>query len=891
MAELAETSASMATVKSLPTLKEPPGGQSLEDFNFTLTGSLDEFHRGKRRLVKSLYGARWSRTSRFLPPRDTSTSAGNSVQDPRSMTLKSTSSSSSCSLQSYVCSYWPSHFNRQSVIMVPVGSPASEDPGCLTVSCDLRAWSNELADKKAYLVAYDADKLRTIARGMAMDARAASEGWMALECLCSNKVPLRHPQEEVSLTLLPDVIQSVSRSSDFTAMLRVILIPKVGKAHCKAIGDAVTLKLKARSSDAAGEDSYRRFGTKPLSRPSRFANQLSDEGLVGLLDALKAAASGRGLVDETEEAIKQMCAHPEWWERLPKNLSDQAVVAALKVLRAAATQRGLEDGSADLLGQMSDLWEQLPKLLSDASLKEALRLMEEAAKSRGLFPENGATPVQQVAEQVESLQQLPEALTDENLQLLSEAVAAKMRERGLAEDPEVAREMERQAEERRQELERETLAVLVQKAKEEAAREAEDAVKEAERKAEEAVKEAEAAKQEAAVKEERIAKAEEEAHRLLEKEQSMEVALQEAEKRAEEEASRIAALEAERAQEEEAHRTAQVERAETEAALAEAQKQAEEAAQKLHEEESKRAEAEQEIQLLKEQTSASETLAETASHQALEETTSQALTEETTSQAGLSTIGCDLGATRTKVKVLVHKAMDMPSSEFGGKPDSKVVCYVADRPDCKFHTDVVKKSSEPEWEQQHTFDSIALEDDLEFEVWSGNSVLGTGTLQSKQFRPNGFDGEVHLSRKKGITLLGKRKEATLRLSVGIEILPMPVVGPRLFVKVVSAQDLKPAKLLRRRPQCVCWIPGKPLSRFKTPGKQKSLNPVWNVEAEISDYQLGDPLEFHVESDGHPLGTVRVEDEQIMQGFDGDLLLTGEGSTANSLLKARIHVLM
>mmetsp|Transcript_12563 Transcript_12563/g.28381 ORF Transcript_12563/g.28381 Transcript_12563/m.28381 type:complete len:969 (+) Transcript_12563:59-2965(+) len=928
----------------------------------SMDGSLSSFNKGTKGLVDSLYGARWARSSRSFvkrPKSSTQLSAG----EPQ----ESSTAGSTANFRAYVSSYWPCHFNRHCVIMIPVGAgaAANQDPGSVTVSCDLRAFRAELEDKRAYLVAYDADKLRTIGRGQGLDARSASDGWIALECLCSKKVPLRHPVEEVTLALEPDLSQH--NDAEFTAMLRIVLLPKSGKKmECKAIGDALTLKLRRQGSDDKASERRRR-----IHRPSRFVGQLTDEGLVGLLEALQSAAAERGLENSIQQAFRELCKHEEWWEHLPPNLADEALVSALKAFRKAAQERGLDDGSEDMSAQLANLWTHLPELLSDSSLAEALKLLQEAARARGMVPSEA------------ELMQHPELLTDEQLQVLSQRVADAMKTRGISDEaiaPEVLLEAQRQAEEARREAERQAAAAaqqavateerrklleqetqdLVRQAREaalreaearqeaeatreavrreaeEVARKAEEAVREAEKRAQEARTEAERkaedakldaehraaeakaaaeeARRDAAEKEARIARAEEEAQRIL----AMEAALQEAERKVEEEAKRIAELEHKHHDDEEALRIAREDtekqrleaaqqvgaaKAAAEAALVEARKEAQDAMQKMHEEESKRRQAEEENHILKEKSKSSlgiqgtQDLSATGSGKLSvnEDPEGDAMSDSGSVITGKSNVGLDLGATRTKVKVVINSAMDLPAADLGGKSDPYVVCYVPDRPDCKFQTDVVKKSLQPTWDQQHTFDSVALEEPLEFEVWDHNvgrphSLLVSGTLEPESFRPNGWEGELEMSRKRVMTLLGPRKEIHCRLAIGVEILPMPVTGPRLFVKVCSAHELKPNKLLRRRPQCTCWIPGKPFSRFKTPGKQKTLNPTWNIEAEVSDYQLGDPLEFLVESEGNPLGSVRVEHEQILEGIDGYLELTGEGSAGKSRVKVRIHVL-
>jgi len=210
----------------------------------------------------------------------------------------------------FVSSYWRSHFNRPSIIMVPIQSNSGPSPqqqtqpNTLRVLCDLRGWRAELKDKQAFLVAYDADQLRSVARGCGMDGRVASASWVALECLCAEKVPLKHACEEVSIKFDPFL-------SAKQVLLRIGIGPK-GKplSDWTAIGDSVMVRL----STAVGETHADRVDAQ-LPGPSE------PEAAVNL--------------------IKQLCTHKNWWSDLPDQLSDDDLCQALETLKAAAKVRGL----------------------------------------------------------------------------------------------------------------------------------------------------------------------------------------------------------------------------------------------------------------------------------------------------------------------------------------------------------------------------------------------------------------------------------------------------------------------------------------------------------------------------------------------------------------------
>lgn len=74
-----------------------------------------------------------------------------------------------------------------------------------------------------------------------------------------------------------------------------------------------------------------------------------------------------------------------------------------------------------------------------------------------------------------------------------------------------------------------------------------------------------------------------------------------------------------------------------------------------------------------------------------------------------------------------------------------------------------------------------------------------------------------------------------------------------------------------------------------------VDPVWKEEAEVTDYQLGDALEFNVwdadaDDQSELLGTARLECEHFdVNGFNGELALSSEAQTSTAYLKVRVRV--
>lgn len=124
--------------------------------------------------------------------------------------------------------------------------------------------------------------------------------------------------------------------------------------------------------------------------------------------------------------------------------------------------------------------------------------------------------------------------------------------------------------------------------------------------------------------------------------------------------------------------------------------------------------------------------------------------------------------------------------------------------------------------------------------------------------------------------------------------PCSQIGAKapLRVRILGARGLR----ARRRgpasePFCVCEIPLKPGSKISTPVLSNTLDPVWNFEADIPNYAIGDSLNFTVYDQDHSgfgeqdivLGVARLTHSEFhAAGFSGELPLSGVGSSSGFL---------
>lgn len=249
----------------------------------------------------------------------------------------------------------------------------------------------------------------------------------------------------------------------------------------------------------------------------------------------------------------------------------------------------------------------------------------------------------------------------------------------------------------------------------------------------------------------------------------------------------------------------------------------------------------------------------------------------------------------------------------GGTSDPYCCCEVLGKPDTKFQTKHISKTLEPQWNEEHEIEDYEQGDPLEFTVFDydegSNDLLGKATLGSSHFdREGGFEGNL------GLRESAAKVAATLLVKV--EVLPpllpeaprISVHGSRLLVTVFRAKGLRAAdinvmgKLRGGRgtsdPYCCCEVLGKPDTKFQTTHINKTLEPEWNEEHEIDDYEPGCPLEFrvfdHDQGSGDDLlGRVTLFSNYFDRegGFEGELRLRESGTQGPAAkLFVRVEVL-
>jgi len=127
---------------------------------------------------------------------------------------------------------------------------------------------------------------------------------------------------------------------------------------------------------------------------------------------------------------------------------------------------------------------------------------------------------------------------------------------------------------------------------------------------------------------------------------------------------------------------------------------------------------------------------------------------------------------------------------------------------------------------------------------------------------------------------------------------LPSISPPLRITINSARGLRNADWLpgtgKSDPYCTCEVQGKlDLQKIKTKVTNDDLNPVWDHEAEIPGYTVGDALVFNVYDYDFPgpddlLGTVTLPSHTFVPGgFDGELQLADVGEGGSAFLSIRI----
>mmetsp|Transcript_69036 Transcript_69036/g.173969 ORF Transcript_69036/g.173969 Transcript_69036/m.173969 type:complete len:549 (+) Transcript_69036:184-1830(+) len=237
---------------------------------------------------------------------------------------------------------------------------------------------------------------------------------------------------------------------------------------------------------------------------------------------------------------------------------------------------------------------------------------------------------------------------------------------------------------------------------------------------------------------------------------------------------------------------------------------------------------------------------------------------------------------RCRLKISLIRARDLRAADFnftGGKSDPYCTCELFGRPQTQIKSDIIKKTLDPEWNYDGVIESCRAGDDLEFcvydfDVVGDDDLLGKAILEYDAFYPFGYEGDLTLEHP-------KKKDSAI--TVKIQCIPLREDDedkPRCYVKIHKAESLRAADWGGSSdPYVITRVPGKTQSKFRTKVIRNTINPEWDEEDEIIDYEMGDDLEFVVYdwdrmSADDELGRIKLEaGEFLPNGYSGWLQLT------------------
>jgi len=236
------------------------------------------------------------------------------------------------------------------------------------------------------------------------------------------------------------------------------------------------------------------------------------------------------------------------------------------------------------------------------------------------------------------------------------------------------------------------------------------------------------------------------------------------------------------------------------------------------------------------------------------------------------------------LQITIESASNLYNSDgiLAGKSDPYVIVEVPGQEDMKFVTPVIANNLNPVWNFTGEIKGFMDGDVLRFTVMDSDTFpkpdqfLGKCALSAQDFYPQGLKAELALTESK--------TEATLK--VIIAVLGNVAAPQTLSVNIVRARNLYNADGIlagKSDPYCICTVPGKKTSQFKTPTKNNSLEPEWQYAGKIYDFAACDSLEFQVwDSDTFPkpdqlLGKVLLSPHDFLKhptGPAGEFPLTG-----------------
>jgi len=170
----------------------------------------------------------------------------------------------------------------------------------------------------------------------------------------------------------------------------------------------------------------------------------------------------------------------------------------------------------------------------------------------------------------------------------------------------------------------------------------------------------------------------------------------------------------------------------------------------------------------------------------------------------------DSGATPLKVTIISARGLRdadwMPGS---GTSDPYCICEIPDKPNAKFQTPVVDNNEAPVWNYEEIMEEYAVGDNLVFTVYDQDTVgkgdcLGTVTLASEHFFPDGFEGDVPLNDA------GKGVEAFLTVRVEPQAPALPAADAAAAEAAFNAIDSNHDGVITRQEFTTTTVGGVPL---------------------------------------------------------------------------------
>jgi len=249
------------------------------------------------------------------------------------------------------------------------------------------------------------------------------------------------------------------------------------------------------------------------------------------------------------------------------------------------------------------------------------------------------------------------------------------------------------------------------------------------------------------------------------------------------------------------------------------------------------------------------------------------------------------------VRVKILAANELQKKEWLPHLDTYCVCDIPGKSHSRFETPIVYYDQNPVWNHEQEVYDYAIGDPLFFTVFHKSDrsrkdiTLGVYRLSPGEFFPRGAELQVPLDQA---------GTPDAKLQVKIDVLRRKAnPRARLDVMVQSASGLRENSFGgKANAYCICMIPGKPQTRFRTKTIMNNQRPEWNERGDILDFDVGDQLEFSVydkeQGSRQPkrddiLGRGILSTDKIFpDGFEGQLKLEEAGG-ADAYLRVKVRV--